>query len=286
MLQCESVTFGRAAYLRRPTLPPVSRPWISVVVPAFNEERGIAVTVEALRDWLEERGGDYELLVVDNASADATVARVEPLADGSRVRILRNDENRGKGYSMRRGMLEARGALRLHCDADCAVCLPSLPAMLELAEEADVVVGSRLAAGARVGRRQSLTRRIAGRSFQQLCRLLLREPTTDLFCGFKLWRAEAAEDAYSRTRLEGWTFDAEVLAMARALGYRVSETGIVWTDRQGSRVRMARVIVPVVAELLAARRHVRREARRQPRGSNTATVSGNQPDQVSADTSR
>jgi dolichyl-phosphate beta-glucosyltransferase len=233
-----------------------------VVVPAYNEERGIAATVTTLRDWLAGHGGDFELIVVDNASTDATVARLEPLMDGERVRLLRNEDNRGKGHSMRRGMLEARGELRLHCDADCAICLPSLPGMLELIGDADVVVGSRLAAGARVGRRQPLRRRIAGRGFQQLCRLMLREPTSDLFCGFKLWRAEAAVAAYSRTRLEGWTFDAEVLAMARALGYRLREAGIVWTDREGSRVRMGHVLVPVVRELLAARRHVRREAER------------------------
>jgi dolichyl-phosphate beta-glucosyltransferase len=258
----------------------VTRPWISVVVPAYNEERGIAGTVESLRGWLEKRGGEYEVIVVDNASTDATVTRLEPLTDGARVRVLRNERNRGKGHSVRRGMLEARGELRLHCDADCSVCLPSLPGMLDLIEDADVVVGSRLAEGASVARRQPLRRRIAGRGFQQLCRLTLREPITDLFCGFKLWRAEAAEDAYSRIRLDGWTFDAEVIAMARALGYRLRETGIVWTDRDGSRVEMSRVVLPVVRELLAARRNVRREARRQPRGAYTTTVSGNQPDQV------
>jgi dolichyl-phosphate beta-glucosyltransferase len=235
------------------------------VVPAYNEERGIAATVETLRDWLTAREGDFELIVVDNASTDGTVALLEPLADGERIRVLRNERNRGKGHSMRRGMLEARGELRLHCDADCAVCLPSLPGMLELIGDADVVVGSRLAPGARLGRRQPLRRRIAGRSFQQLCRLVLREPTTDLFCGFKLWREEAAVAAYSRTRLEGWTFDAEVLAMARALGYRLRETGVVWNDREGSRVRMGRVLIPVVRELLAARRQVRREAARRDR---------------------
>jgi glycosyltransferase involved in cell wall biosynthesis len=209
----------------------MSGPRLSVVVPAFNEEKGIAATIRLLDGWLEERGGSYEILVVDNASTDRTAERIQELADGERVRLLRNSTNRGKGHSMRRGMLEATGDLRLHCDADCAGSLPSLPHMLELIEENDVVVGSRLAEGARVGRRQPLRRRIAGRSFQQLCRLVLREPTTDLYCGFKLWRGEAAEDAYSRTRLEGWTFDAEVLAMARALGYRIRETGIVWTDR-------------------------------------------------------
>jgi dolichyl-phosphate beta-glucosyltransferase len=237
-------------------------PRLSVVVPAFNEEKGIAGTIRLLDGWLDEHGGSYEILVVDNASTDRTVERVEELADGERVRLLRNSANRGKGHSMRRGMLEATGDLRLHCDADCAGSLPSLPHMLELIEDNDVVVGSRLAEGASVGRRQPLRRRIAGRSFQQLCRLVLREPTTDLYCGFKLWRGDAAADAYSRTRLEGWTFDAEVLAMARALGYRIRETGIVWTDREDSRVRMGSILVPVVRELVAARRHVRREASR------------------------
>ena len=215
---------------------------------------------------------------MDNASEDRTAERVEALGDGQGVRLLRNERNRGKGYSMRRGMLEARGELRLHCDADCASSLPSLDKMLELVRDHDVVVGSRLADGAQLGRRQPLRRRVVGRSFQQLCRLVLREPTRDLYCGFKLWRAQAAADAYSRTRLEGWTFDAEVLAMARALGYRLCETGIVWTDREGSRVRMARILVPVVRELYAARRHVRSEAARPrraaPAGEPDPIVSG------------
>jgi dolichyl-phosphate beta-glucosyltransferase len=236
-------------------------PGISVVVPAYNEAASIVGTVTALRDWLDAHGEPWEILVVDNASEDGTAALVDELADGGRMRLIRNARNLGKGYSVRRGMLEASGRLRLHCDADCATSLPSLPKMLELIREHDVVVGSRLADGAQVGRRQPLRRRIAGRSFQQLCRIVLREPTTDLYCGFKLWRAQAAVDAYSRTRIEGWTFDAEVLAMARALGYSIRETGIVWTDRDGSRVRMGRILFPVVRELIAARRHVRREAR-------------------------
>jgi dolichyl-phosphate beta-glucosyltransferase len=236
-------------------------PWLSVVVPAYNEESGIAAAVSALAAWLDADGRPYEILVVDNASEDETAELVASFADGKRIQLLRNEENRGKGYSVRRGMLAATGELRLHCDADCAPCLPSLPAMLELIRDADLVTGSRLAPGARVGRRQPLRRRIVGRSFVELCRLLLDEPAHDLFCGFKLWRAPAAEAVYSRTLLEGWTFDAETLAMARALGYRVVETGIVWNEREGSRLKMARVFVPVVRELLRARRHVRAESK-------------------------
>lgn len=240
-------------------------PWISVVVPAYNEERGIVAAVSSARGWLEQRGEPYELIVVDNASGDATVELLEPLLEEPHVRLLRNDRNRGKGHSLRRGMLDAAAPLRLHCDADCVTSFASLPRMLELIEDCDVVVGSRLAAGAQVGRRQPLARRIVGRSFVELCRLALAEPTHDLYCGFKLWRAGAAEAAYSRTELEDWVFDAEVLAMARALGFRLCETGIAWSDREGSRLSMPRVLGPALRDLARARRTVRRE-RRSARG--------------------
>ena len=239
---------------------------ISVVIPAYNEERGIVSTVERACGWLDGHGEPYELIVVDNASTDRTAELLEPLA-GGRVRVLRNERNRGKGYSMRRGMLEARGELRLHCDADCADSFRSLPKMLGLLEDADVVVGSRLAPGAELGQRQPLHRRLVGRTFVELCRAVLREPTHDLFCGFKLWRGEAAEAAYSRTALEDWVFDAEVLAVARALGYRLAETGIAWADREGSRLSMPRVLVPAVRDLMKARQSVRAAAGAKPRGS-------------------
>jgi dolichyl-phosphate beta-glucosyltransferase len=237
-------------------------PRISVVVPAYNEAGGIGATVTALRDFLAARGEPFEVIVVDNASTDGTPEALAGLVDGESVRLLRNPRNLGKGHSVRRGMLEARGALRLHCDADCAVCLPSLPAMLELAREVDVVVGSRLAAGARVGRRQPLRRRMFGVPFIWLCRAVLREPTRDLFCGFKLWRAEAAEAAFARVSQPDWVFDAEALALARALGFRLREAGIVWEDRAGSRLSMVRVLVPVVRDLLRARANVRAHAAR------------------------
>jgi len=236
-------------------------PDVSVVVPAYNEEAGIATTLRSVHAALDGIGVAHEVLVVDNASTDATPERVAQLAD-PRVRLLRNPENLGKGASVRRGMLAADAPLRLHCDADCGPSVEALPRMLELSRRFDVVVGSRLAPGARVGRRQPVRRRMAGRTFGVLCRLALREPTRDLFCGFKLWRADAAEATYRATGLSGWTFDAETLAMARALGYTITETGIPWTDRAGSRLSMPRVVVPVTRELLEARARVRRAARR------------------------
>ena len=238
----------------------MATPDLSVVVPAYNERSGIAATLASLHATLDALGATHEILVVDNASDDGTAGAVDALGD-PRARVLRNAENLGKGASVRRGMLEATAPLRLHCDADCGPSVQALPRMLELAGGFDVVVGSRLAPGAAVGRRQPVRRRVAGRSFGILCRTVLREPTRDLFCGFKLWRADAAEAAYRHSSLTGWTFDAETLAMARALGFSIVEVGIPWTDREGSRLSMAHVIVPVTRELFEARRRVRRAAR-------------------------
>jgi glycosyltransferase involved in cell wall biosynthesis len=230
---------------------------MSVVVPAYNEEAGIAKLIATLHKQLGRHGRQYEIVVVDNASQDGTAAIVESLADGQQVRLLRNNSNRGKGFSVRRGMLDATGELRLLCDADCGPSLNSLPDMLRAVEHADVVAGSRLAKGAQVDRQQPLRRRLVGWPFIALTRALMREPTRDVYCGFKLWRARAAEAVFRRQRLTGWVFDAEVLALARRLGFRITEVGVEWADRRGSKLSIMQVLVPAVRELLDARRNVR-----------------------------
>jgi len=240
----------------------VSGPSVSIIIPVYNEEREVAGIIAAARAWLEPRGTAWEILVVDNASTDRTAAVVEPLLEDGHVRLLRNAVNRGKGHSVRRGMLEATGDLRLMCDADNAPSLASLDRLVELARDADVVIGSRSTGDAEVTRHQPLRRRIVGFGFLSLSRHLMSEPAQDIYCGFKLFRAEAAEAVFPRTRLEGWTFDVEVLAMARALGFRVREAGIAWVNRPASRLSIAGVLVPVTVELVRARRHVRAEAAR------------------------
>ena len=250
----------------------VSAPWMSVVVPAYNEEAGIVGVIEALHERLAEFERPYEVIVVDNASEDRTVEVLKPLLD-ERVRVLRNNVNRGKGFSVRRGMLDARGELRLMCDADCGPSLASLPDLIKAIEHADVVAGSRSAGGAQVDRQQPFRRRFVGWPFIALTRLIMREPTKDVYCGFKLWRDRAAETVFSRQRLTGWVFDAEVLALARRLGFRVTEVGVAWADRRGSKLSIMKVLVPAVRELLDARRNVRAqvhaarsESAREPAG--------------------
>ena len=233
---------------------------MSVIVPVYNEAEQIATIVPAVRDTLTARGGEWEIIVVDNASDDDTAARLQPFLEDRRIRLLRNDHNRGKGYSVRRGMLEAAGDRRLMCDADCATSLVSLPAMEALIGEADVVAGARNAAESRVERYQPLQRRVASLGFIFLCRRVMGEPLRDVFCGFKLFTADSAQDAFSRARIDGWAFDVEVLALARALGYRVQACAITWKHRPGSRLSITRVVIPALRELVAARSYVRGQA--------------------------
>ncbi len=239
---------------------------MSVIIPVFNEAAEIATIVQAVGDALRARGGEWEIIVVDNGSEDGTVTRLQPFLQDHRVRLLRNERNRGKGFSVRRGMLEARGDLRLLCDADCAPSLASLPAMEAMLGRCEIVAGARNAPSSRVARHQPLRRRAVSIGFILLCRAVMSEPLADVFCGFKLFSAAAAQDAFSRARIDGWAFDAEVLAIARALGYRVRPMGIVWVNRPGSRLSIPRVVVPVLRELFAARAYVRSEVAPAPAG--------------------
>jgi glycosyltransferase involved in cell wall biosynthesis len=249
-------------------MPPRS---LSIIVPVLNEEDEVQSVVAAARALLEERGGEWEIIVVDNASTDRTCERVQPYLDGRHVRLLRNDVNRGKGFSVRRGMLAATGDLRLMCDADCVPSLRSLPQLLGAADDADVVVGSRIAAGAHVAHQQPLRRRFVGMGFLVLTRLIIGRLTRDVYCGFKLWQADAAQAVFERVVVDGWVFDAEALAMANSLGYRVSEVGIDWINRPNSRLSIRSVLIPAIRELSTARQNVRRGA--APPEADTETLS-------------
>jgi len=246
---------------------------MSVVIPVYNEEQAITTIVPSVRKVLEARGAEWEIIVVDNASDDRTVQRVAELSgEDSRIRMLRNDVNRGKGYSVRRGMLDARFELRLMCDADCTPSLVSLPAMEEKIAVADIVAGARNAPDSNVARYQPIQRRAASHGFIFLCRQVMGEPLRDIFCGFKLFRGEAAEDVFSRTRIEGWAFDAEMFAIARARGYRVVPCGIVWSHRPGSRLSIVKVAIPALRELIAARSYIKAQR---------ADAPGRQPEAIS-----
>ena len=211
-------------------------PELSLVIPAFNESARLPRTLERVRAFLDARPGGYEILVVDDGSSDDTAARARS-AGGERVTVLSNGVNRGKGFSVRRGMLAARGRRRLMSDADLSTPIEELDALAARMQEGyDVVIASRALPLSRIEVHQGAFRENMGRVFHLLVRLLVLPGLRDTQCGFKLFSAAAAEAAFSRARLDGFAFDVEALFIARALGFKVAELPVVWRNDAATRV--------------------------------------------------
>ena len=211
----------------------VALPELSVVIPAFNEASRLPPTLERVRAYLDARGRPYEILVVDDGSGDDTAAR----AQAAGVTVLRNGVNRGKGYSVRQGMLAARGARRLMTDADLSTPIEELERLAARMDEGfDVVIASRALPLSRIEVHQGAFRENMGRAFNLLVRLLVLPGLLDTQCGFKLFSAAAAEAAFSRARLDGFAFDVEALFIARQRGFRVAELPVVWRNDAATRV--------------------------------------------------
>ena len=210
-------------------------------MPTFNEESRIATLIDRVRSYLESSPLSWELVIVDDGSTDRTAARVEAesLAD-SRVRLIRA-EHRGKGAAVRRGMLAADGACRFMADADLAVPIDHLPRFLDAirAGQADIVIGSREAAGAE-RRGESVRRHALGRVFNALVQMVALPGIRDTQCGFKMLRAEAADAILPHLTIDGFAFDVEMLFVARRAGSRIVEMGVICDYGPGTRVDAGR----------------------------------------------
>jgi len=204
-----------------------------VVIPAFNEAERLPRTLGRLADYLRAFGRAHEILVVDDGSSDATAER----ARAAGATVLRNDRNRGKGHAVRRGMLEARGQRRLMTDADLSTPIEELKRFLETMDRGfDVVIGSRALPGANIEVHQPWFRENMGRLYNLFVRALAVPGLRDTQCGFKLWTAAAARDAFAPARLDGFSFDVEALYLARKRGYRIAEVPVTWRNDAATRV--------------------------------------------------
>ncbi|MCL6506631.1 MAG: glycosyltransferase family 2 protein, partial [Bryobacteraceae bacterium] len=192
---------------------------ISIVIPAYNEEQRLGSTLNAILSFLNQRPSRFaEILVVDDGSRDATARIVERFSvDHPQIRLLRNPGNRGKGYSVRHGVLESRGEWILFTDADLSAPIEELDKLFDAVRrhDADIAIGSRALDRSLIQVHQSWFRETAGRIFNLFLRILTGLPFLDTQCGFKLYRRQAAHEIFRRQRLERFGFDAEVLYIAR-----------------------------------------------------------------------
>jgi len=232
-------------------------PSISVVIPAFNEEDRLQSSLEKV--WAYLSSGEWqgvELVVVNDGSTDRTREIVERFAAGhTGVRLVENSANRGKGYSVRHGALEAANDWVLVTDADLSAPIAELEKLLSTAEqqEADVVIGSRALDRSLIGVHQSGFREWAGRIFNLVVRLVVGLPFWDTQCGFKLFSSRAAREIFCRQRISGFGFDVEALFLARRLGFRTLEIPVRWNHVEGTKVSMFRDSLGMFADVLRIR---------------------------------
>ncbi len=237
---------------------------LSLVIPAYNEAARIGSSLETVRDYLAGRPGPSEVLVVDDGSRDATIEVVRTYVPsferaGVPLRIVENGRNRGKGFTVRHGFLEARGDVVLFSDADLSTPITEMDKLLApiVAEECDVAFGSRDLRDSEIGRHQPWLRETAGRSFNLFMKIVTGLPFADTQCGFKAFRRGLLEPVFRAQTVFGFGFDVEILYLARKRGARLREVPVIWNDVAGSKVSFSRGIQAFLDVLAIRLRDVR-----------------------------
>jgi len=210
----------------------------SFIVPAYNESGRIRPTLDEILRYTAEQNWDVEILVVDDGSHDDTADVIREYARGySQIRLLQNPGNRGKGYSVRNGMLHARGDICLFTDADLSSPISEAPKLFEaIRAGADGAIGSRWLRAELQTERQPLYRQAFGRIFNLVLRVFLGLRFKDTQCGFKAFRREAAQRIFPLQKIERWGFDPEILYIARRMGLQVAEVPVLWAHSEGTRL--------------------------------------------------
>lgn len=215
---------------------------LSIIVPAYNERARLPDTLRRIEEYFLRSQWDFhEIIVVDDGSEDGTAEAAERFAAENRnIRVLRNPGNRGKGYSVRHGMTEARGEWRLFSDADLSAPIEELDKLWCALEKrgAAIAIGSRALDRSLIGVHQPGFRESAGKVFNAVMRVVAGLPFADTQCGFKIFSAAAAEGIFPRQTIERFGFDVEILFIARRLGFKTIEVPVRWNHVDGSKVSM------------------------------------------------
>lgn len=227
----------------------------SIVIPAYNEAARLPATLKAVVDCVRAHGWMAEVLVVNDGSKDETAEVVRNFSMSSpEVRLIDNPGNRGKGFSVRHGVMQAMGDVILFTDADLSAPIEEAGRLFAaIAAGADVAIGSRWLDGRSQTHRQPLYRQLFGRCFNGVTRLVMGLPFADTQCGFKAFRREAARSIFPQQTIERWGFDPEILFIALKQGYRVQEVAVSWGHDERSRMSYLRDGTQMLREMAIIR---------------------------------
>jgi dolichyl-phosphate beta-glucosyltransferase len=233
----------------------MSYPNYSIVIPAYNEAGRIPATLNAVIDCVRQNRWSAEIIVVNDGSTDATAQVVHEIArQAPEVRLIENPGNRGKGYSVRSGLLQALGEIVMFTDADLSAPMEEAQGLFEAIENgADIAIGSRWLETKRQTIRQPFYRRFFGRCFNAVTRLVMGLPFADTQCGFKAFTRAAAQTVFQLQTIERWGFDPEILFIALKRGYRIKEVPVSWAHDERSRVSYLRDGTQMLKEIAIVR---------------------------------
>lgn len=232
--------------------------FLSVVIPAYNEALRLPETLVLLREFLQKQNYSYEVLIINDGSEDNTAEVVkEMLPEFKGLVLIDNQQNSGKGKVVRQGVLAAQGEYRLFMDADGSTPVQEIGKLLKEVPAYQIVIGSRYLHSGSIKVKQPWKRRFLSRSGNFLIRLLLVPGIKDTQCGFKLFSAKAAQDIFSRQTMSGWSFDLELLTIARHLGYAIKEVPVDWFDAKRSTLRATKAAWRSLRDLWQIRRNLK-----------------------------
>ena len=227
--------------------------FLSIIVPAHNEESRLTDTLSQLRDFCESQPFSTEIIIAENASLDNTLVIANDFANLYPGFLVLHDDRPGKGLAIQAGMLAAQGEYRFICDADLSMPVKEITRFLPPAlEGVDIAIASREAPGA-IRYNEPAMRHFVGRIFNNLVRLIILPGLQDTQCGFKCFTQEAAETLFPLQTVTGWTFDVEILAIAQRLGFKIFEVPIPWYYFGNSKVRVLKDSVKMALDLLRIR---------------------------------
>lgn len=216
--------------------------YLSIVIPVYNEEKRIGPSLQKILAYLENQPYTREFILVDDGSRDGGIALARSVLQGKeQCRVVDYGSNRGKGYALKRGMLASQGRYVLFTDADLSTPIEELDKIWPwFAEGYDIVQGSRKMPGAMVERHQPWLRENMGKVFTALSNLIANVNVRDVTCGFKAYRGAVAHDLYGAQVIYNWSFDAEIIHIARRRGYKLKEVPVRWFDERGTKVNLLR----------------------------------------------
>jgi glycosyltransferase involved in cell wall biosynthesis len=235
----------------------MENPQYSIVIPAFNESVRLPSTLERILECARVNSWHAEIIVVNDGSIDSTAAIVRAFQHfAPELRLIDNPGNRGKGYSVRAGMLVALGEIVLFTDSDLSAPIEEAVRLFDAIENgADIAIGSRWLESTRQTQRQPLYRQVFGRCFNYFTRLVMRMPFADTQCGFKAFTRRAAQVIFPLQTIEGWGFDPEILFIALKRGYRIAEVPVTWAHDERTRISYLRAGFQMIGELATIRRN-------------------------------